>query len=169
MNAREVLDIYGKYVIPNYTRFPVVLVRGEGSSVWDADGNRYLDFFPGWGCGMIGHCPPRVVEAVREQVGKLIHVPNTWYTEPQGLLAKALSELPDLILLDLIMPKVDGVEACRRIRAQPETKAIPIIMVTTRSEAELVENSYKTGCNDFINKPINNSELLAKVRSILGA
>ena len=60
--------------------------------VWDAEGNRYLDFFPGWGCDLLGHCPPRVVEAVREQVGQLIHVPNTWYTEPQGLLAQALSE-----------------------------------------------------------------------------
>jgi CheY-like chemotaxis protein len=82
-------------------------------------------------------------------------------------VAKAASELPDLILLDLIMPKVDGVEACRRIRAEPTTSAIPIIMVTTRSEASLVESSYKTGCNDFVHKPINNSELLAKVRSFL--
>jgi len=82
-------------------------------------------------------------------------------------VAKAASELPDLILLDLIMPKVDGVEACRRIRAEPTTSAIPIIMVTTRSEAALVESSYKTGCNDFVHKPINNSELLAKVRSFL--
>ena len=71
---------------------PVCLVRGEGSCVWDAEGNRYLDFFPGWGCGLLGHCPPRVVEAVQEQVGQLIHVPNTWYTEPQGLLAEALGE-----------------------------------------------------------------------------
>jgi CheY-like chemotaxis protein len=84
-------------------------------------------------------------------------------------VAKAASELPDLILLDLIMPKVDGVEACRRIRARPETSAIPIIMVTTRSEPGMVEVSYKTGCNDYINKPINNSELLAKVRSFLEA
>ena len=71
------------------------LVRGEGSWVWDAEGNRYLDFFPGWGCGILGHCPPRVVEAVREQVGQLIHVPNTWYTEPQTLLAQALSDRTD--------------------------------------------------------------------------
>ena len=68
------------------------LVRGEGSAVWDDEGNRYLDFFPGWGCNLLGHCPPRVVEAVREQVGQLIHVPNTWYTETQGKLAQALSE-----------------------------------------------------------------------------
>ncbi len=61
------------------------LVRGSGSWVWDAEGNRYLDFFPGWGCGLIGHCPPRVVQAVQEQVATLIHVPNTWYTEPQAL------------------------------------------------------------------------------------
>jgi acetylornithine/N-succinyldiaminopimelate aminotransferase len=83
---------FERYVIPNYRRFPVCLVRGEGSWIWDAEGHRYLDFFPGWGCNLLGHCPPRVVEAVREQVGQLIHVPNTWYMEPQGALAWALSE-----------------------------------------------------------------------------
>jgi acetylornithine/N-succinyldiaminopimelate aminotransferase len=92
MTSQETIDLFGKYVIPNYTRFPVCLVRGEGSYVWDAEGNRYLDFFPGWGCDLLGHCPSRVVEAVREQVGLLIHIPNTWYTEPQGRLAEALSE-----------------------------------------------------------------------------
>jgi predicted acetylornithine/succinylornithine family transaminase len=86
------LDTFQRYVIGNYTRYPVCLVRGERSSVWDDDGKRYLDFFPGWGCNLLGHCPPRVVAAVREQVGRLIHVPNTWYTETQGQLAKALSE-----------------------------------------------------------------------------
>src|SRR5919199_5697265 len=86
------LERYQRYVIANYTRYPVVLVRGEGSRVWDDAGNRYLDFFPGWGCNLLGHCPPRVVAAVREQAGRLIHVPNTWYTEPQGRLAQALGE-----------------------------------------------------------------------------
>ena len=85
MTTAETIEIFAKYVIGNYRRYPVCLVRGEGSYVWDAEGNRYLDFFPGWGCNLLGHCPPRVVEAVREQVGKLIHVPNTWYMEPQGL------------------------------------------------------------------------------------
>jgi predicted acetylornithine/succinylornithine family transaminase len=92
LSSAAITDLFKRYVIANYTRYPVCLVRGEGSHVWDAEGNRYLDFFPGWGCGLLGHCPPRVVEAVREQVGLLIHVPNTWYTEPQGLLARALSE-----------------------------------------------------------------------------
>ncbi len=82
---------FDRYVIPNYRRYPVSLVRGEGSWIWDAEGERYLDFFPGWGCNLLGHCPPRVVAAVREQVGQLIHVPNTWYMEAQGALAEALS------------------------------------------------------------------------------
>jgi predicted acetylornithine/succinylornithine family transaminase len=91
-SSQQILELFQRYVIGNYTRYPACLVRGEGSYVWDAEGNRYLDFFPGWGCDLLGHCPPRVVAAVREQVGRLIHVPNTWYTEPQGLLAQALSE-----------------------------------------------------------------------------
>src|SRR5437870_7660371 len=92
MTSQQTIDLFKRYVIGNYTRYPVCLARGEGSYVWDSEGKRYLDFFPGWGCDLIGHCPPRVVEAVREQVGQLIHVPDTWYTEPQGQLAQALSE-----------------------------------------------------------------------------
>jgi predicted acetylornithine/succinylornithine family transaminase len=91
-SSQQIIELFQRYVIGNYTRYPVCLVSGEGSYVWDAEGNRYLDFFPGWGCDLLGHCPPRVVEAVRDQIGKLIHVPNTWYTEAQGLLARALSE-----------------------------------------------------------------------------
>jgi acetylornithine/N-succinyldiaminopimelate aminotransferase len=67
MNLSETLDLFKKYVVPNYVRYPVSLVRGEGSYVWDAEGNRYLDFFPGWGCNLLGHCPPAVVEAVQDQ------------------------------------------------------------------------------------------------------
>ena len=92
MTSAETIDLFAKYVIGNYRRFPVCLVRGEGSYVWDAEGKRYLDFFPGWGCNLIGHAPPRVAQAVAEQARTLIHVPNTWYMEPQGLLAKALVE-----------------------------------------------------------------------------
>ncbi len=84
--------LFDRYVVPNYKRYPVVLERGEGSWVWDDQGKRYLDFFPGWGCNLLGHCPPPVVEAVQQQVAKLIHVPNTWYTEVQGRWAKLLSD-----------------------------------------------------------------------------
>jgi acetylornithine/N-succinyldiaminopimelate aminotransferase len=91
-SSPDVIALAKKYVIGNYTRYPVCLVRGDGSWVWDAEGNRYLDFFPGWGCDILGHCPPRVVAAIQDQAAQLIHVPNTWYTEPQVLLAQALAE-----------------------------------------------------------------------------
>lgn len=92
LSSEQVIGLAKQHLIQNYTRYPVCLVRGQESTVWDAEGNQYLDFFPGWGCGILGHCPPRVVEAVRRQVGELIHVPNTWYTTPQALLAKALAD-----------------------------------------------------------------------------
>jgi len=91
MTTADTIELFRRYVVPNYGRFPVVLARGEGSRVWDADGNEYLDLFPGWGCNLLGHCPGPVVRAVQEQVAELIHVPNTWYTEAQGRWAEALS------------------------------------------------------------------------------
>ncbi|MEQ8837536.1 MAG: aminotransferase class III-fold pyridoxal phosphate-dependent enzyme, partial [Lacipirellulaceae bacterium] len=88
----ETANLFDQYVVPNYRRFPVTLTRGEGSYVWDDQGKRYLDFFPGWGCNLLGHCPPKVVEAVQKQAAELIHVPNTWHIEAQGRWAKLLSD-----------------------------------------------------------------------------
>ncbi|MCU0958937.1 MAG: aspartate aminotransferase family protein [Pirellulaceae bacterium] len=92
LNSADTVALFGRFVIPNYRRFPVNLVRGEGCYVWDSEGHRYLDFFPGWGCNLLGHCPPRVVQAVQEQVATLIHVPNTWHTDVQGRWAQMLAE-----------------------------------------------------------------------------
>lgn len=91
-SSEATVALFRQYVIPNYGRYPVNLVRGEGCRVWDAEGNRYLDFFPGWGCNLLGHCPPRVVEAVQRQVATLIHVPNTWHMDLQGHWAELLSQ-----------------------------------------------------------------------------
>jgi predicted acetylornithine/succinylornithine family transaminase len=90
--SSETAELFQRYVVPNYTRFPIALTRGEGSHVWDDQGRQYLDFFPGWGCNLLGHCPPRVVEAIQQQAAQLIHVPNTWHTEAQGRWAQLLSE-----------------------------------------------------------------------------
>lgn len=92
MNSAETQQLFEKYVIGNYKRYPVNLVRGVGSTVWDSEGREYLDFFPGWGCNLLGHCPPRIVAAVQRQIGQLIHVPNTWHTTEQGLWAQMLVE-----------------------------------------------------------------------------
>ena len=84
-------------------------------------------------------------------------------------VAKAAEYRPHLILLDVMMPKMGGFEACRLIRANPATQSIPVIMVTTRGEATNIESGWESGCNDYVTKPINAIELLAKVRSLLGA
>jgi predicted acetylornithine/succinylornithine family transaminase len=92
LSSEQTVALFAKYVIPNYIRYPVNLVRGEGSHVWDSEGHRYLDLFPGWGCNLLGHCPPQVVQAVREQLDTLIHVPNTWNMDVQARWAQLLSE-----------------------------------------------------------------------------
>ena len=67
MTTQETIDLFDKYVIGNYKRLPRVIVKGEGCYCYDADGNEILDMFPGWAVSSIGHCHPKVVEAIREQ------------------------------------------------------------------------------------------------------
>lgn len=76
--------------MPTYTKTPLVFVKGKGSRLWDITGKEYLDFFPGWGVNNLGHCHPKVMQAVREQVSKLLFVPNNYYHVPQAKLAKEL-------------------------------------------------------------------------------
>ena len=92
MTTQETIDLFDKFVIANYPRLPRVIVKGEGCYCFDADGNKILDMFPGWAVSAIGHCHPKVVEAIRKQAGELLHIDNTLYSEPQGKLAKLLSE-----------------------------------------------------------------------------
>jgi 4-aminobutyrate aminotransferase-like enzyme len=65
MNTQETIELFNKYVIGNYGRLPRVIVKGEGCYLYDADGNKILDMFPGWAVSAIGHCHPKVVEASR--------------------------------------------------------------------------------------------------------
>ncbi len=81
---------------------------------------------------------------------------------------KALAEKPDLILMDVIMPKMTGFEAVRKLRQEAATKDTPIIMVTTRGEAVNVEEGFESGCTDYVTKPIDTFELLNKLRDQLG-
>jgi acetylornithine/N-succinyldiaminopimelate aminotransferase len=80
-------------LMPTYARNPVEFVRGEGTRLWDDEGNEYLDFLTGISVAQLGHCHPQVVEAVREQAGRLMHVGNLFYTEPGMRLAKRLAAL----------------------------------------------------------------------------
>jgi acetylornithine/N-succinyldiaminopimelate aminotransferase len=88
----ELQELERTSVVPTYARLPVQFVRGEGTRLWDADGNEYLDLLCGISVTNLGHCHPRIVETVREQVGRLMHVSNLFYTEPAMRLAAALSQ-----------------------------------------------------------------------------
>jgi acetylornithine/N-succinyldiaminopimelate aminotransferase len=92
VSLAELQEVERTSVVHTYARMPVEFVRGEGVRLWDVDGNEYLDFLCGISVTNLGHCHPRVVAAVREQVGTLMHVSNLFYTEPGMRLARRLSE-----------------------------------------------------------------------------
>jgi PleD family two-component response regulator len=80
----------------------------------------------------------------------------------------AAEKRPDLILLDVVMPDMDGLETCRLLRGMEATKTTPIIMVTTRSEAATVSAAHANGANDYVTKPIDRKELMEKVSRHIG-
>jgi acetylornithine/N-succinyldiaminopimelate aminotransferase len=92
VSLAELQALEERYVMPTYKRVPVEFVRGEGARLWDSEGSEYLDFFTGVAVCSVGHCHPAVVEAVREQAGRLIHVSNHYYSEPGLRLAERLCE-----------------------------------------------------------------------------
>jgi acetylornithine/N-succinyldiaminopimelate aminotransferase len=92
MELTALQELEARYVMPTYKRAPVEFVRGEGARLWDADGKQYLDFVTGISVSSVGHCHPAVVEAVREQAERLLHVSNLFYSEPAVRLAERLCE-----------------------------------------------------------------------------
>jgi predicted acetylornithine/succinylornithine family transaminase len=92
-NQKSVRETFDKFVVPSYARFDLVLERGEGSYVWDADGKRYLDLAGGIAVCSLGHAHPEMTKALTEQSRKLIHVSNLYYNELQGRLAKRIVDL----------------------------------------------------------------------------
>jgi acetylornithine/N-succinyldiaminopimelate aminotransferase len=90
--ALRTIHAYRRYVIPSYSWSPLVIARGKGSWVWDVNGRKYLDFFPGYAVSGLGHCHSKVVGAIRKQASKLIHVPNLYYNPLQARLAELIVE-----------------------------------------------------------------------------
>lgn len=88
-------------------------------------------------------------------------------SDGQQAVEKARAESPDLILMDVVMPTMNGFEACREIRGDARTSHVPIILVTTRGEEECVEAGFNSGCSDYITKPVNAQELVLLVQSYL--
>lgn len=92
MSNKEIIEQTTRYVMNTYNRFPVAIVRGEGRRVWDADGKRYLDFTSGLAVCNLGHAHPNVVNALKAQAEKLIHISNLYHIGPQAEFAKLLTE-----------------------------------------------------------------------------
>jgi acetylornithine/N-succinyldiaminopimelate aminotransferase len=92
MTLAELQELERSSVIASYARAPVEFVRGEGARLWDDEDNEYLDLLCGISVTNLGHCHPRVVQAVRDQVGRLMHTSNLFYTEPAMRLAQRLSQ-----------------------------------------------------------------------------
>lgn len=95
-SASNVVELESRYVLQNYARHPLVLVRGDGPYMWDADGKRYLDFIAGIGVNALGQNHPRIVSAIQEQAARLIHTSNLFYNPYQGPLAKRIAEISGL-------------------------------------------------------------------------
>ena len=93
MALEELQALEARATMGTYARNPVEFVRGEGTRLWDADGNEYLDFLAGISVVQIGHCHPALVKAVTDQAARLMHVGNLYYTEPAIRLAARLSGL----------------------------------------------------------------------------
>ena len=90
---QEIVKLTSQHVAQTYGRYPIALVRGKGTKVWDASGKKYIDFVTGLAVDNLGHCPPAVVSAIRKQAGKLLHVSNLYHIEPQSQLAADLTRL----------------------------------------------------------------------------
>ena len=93
MTNREIAELAAHYLMPTYAPPPVAFVRGEGAMLYDADGNEYLDFVAGIAVCGIGHAHPRLVRAICEQAGRIMHTSNLFLIEPQARLARRLVEL----------------------------------------------------------------------------
>ncbi len=119
---------------------------------------------------------PKKILLVDDSVTTLMMEKMIFRAEPYELVVAkdgreavdlALDQRPDLILLDVVMPVMDGFEACKQLRAHEETRSTPIIMVTTRGEEQHMEVGFENGCTDYVTKPIDGLELLVKVRNCL--
>lgn len=84
-------------------------------------------------------------------------------------VTKAALEMPDAILMDVMMPEMNGLDACREIKRGASTGHIPVILVTTRGESVYIDSGYTSGCADYVTKPINAAELIAKLHNVLTA
>jgi predicted acetylornithine/succinylornithine family transaminase len=126
VSLAELQSLEAAHAAPTYARNPVEFVRGSGCRLWDSEGNEYLDFLAGISVLNVGHCHPRVVEAIRDQAGRLTHVSNLYYTEPAMRLSARLAESSLGGKVFLCNSGAEAIEAAIKLvrRARPQGKVV---------------------------------------------
>src|SRR5512136_45208 len=122
----DIKDREAEAIIQTYSRQDLLLVRGRGSRVWDSEGKEYLDFVAGIAVNNVGHCHPKVVEAIKTQAERLIHTSNLYYTENQVLLAEELKGLTGMKRAYFCNSGAESVEAALKLtrRATGRSKIV---------------------------------------------
>ncbi len=129
----DVQKLTNQFHLDVYNRFPITLVSGKGAHVWDEDGNRYIDALAGIAVNNLGHCHPRVVKAIREQAGKLMHISNFYYNKPQAQLVEKLADISGMNRVFLCNSGAEAVEGSLKIArkyGQKNNKTGPLITVS---------------------------------------
>ena len=127
-DSQSIFDKDSKYVMQTYGRQPIVIASGKGSTVYDIEGREYIDCVAGIAVNNVGHCHPRLVEAIKVQVEKLIHVSNLYYTEPQAQLAEELVNVTGMDRVFFCNSGTEAVEAAMKL-ARVHTKKTDFIAV----------------------------------------
>ncbi|MDZ7659689.1 aspartate aminotransferase family protein [Fodinibius sp.] len=170
MNYQQLTE---KYHLPVYNRFPITLVKGEGAHVWDDEGSKYIDALAGIAVNSLGHCHPNVVEAVRKQVGQLMHISNFYYSKPQAELLKLLSSISGMDNGFICNSGGEAMEAClkaARKYGQAHLKKGPILTVSnafhgrTMGTISMGMDKYSKGYDPLLQGfqeiPMNNVDAL---------
>jgi len=175
MTEARIFETTDQFHLDVYNRLPVVLVKGKGARVWASDGTEYIDALAGIAVNNIGHCHPRVVDAVKEQAETLMHISNLYYSEPQARLLELLahvSKMDRIFLCNSGAEAVEGTIKLARKYGSEYNKKGPIITVTNAFHGRTIGaismgmNKYQAGfdplLSGFAEIPFNNVDALKK-------
>ncbi|MCW9706617.1 aspartate aminotransferase family protein [Fodinibius salsisoli] len=173
MDAQQITE---KYHLPVYNRYPITLVKGRGSKVWDEAGNEYLDVLAGIAVNSLGHCHPKVVETIQKQSRELMHISNFYYSKPQAQLLQLLSDISGMSHGFLCNSGAEAMEAClkaaRRFGVQNKKNG-PLITVSNAFHGRTMATismgmpkyakNYDPLLNGFSEVPFNDIDALKSV------
>ncbi|MCY3615764.1 MAG: aspartate aminotransferase family protein [Bacteroidetes bacterium] len=129
MNTQAILRDEDTFLIPTYKKMPVALVRGEGCYVWDSDGKRYLDFYGGHCVTPLGHCPPRVVDAIKQQSDRLLFYSNVVYSDVRARATRLLAEMAPLKRIFFCNSGTEAIETALKIARKSTGRSEVVSMI----------------------------------------